>query len=629
MASQQIQDTPQRQPTHPEVSEFMVKRLDGKTVSALNATSSSGVVFNGLIDEWVPERDDDNEHNFNEIYSRCVEAQNSLITTANKFCKKRKLPSIGHANINSWDEVEESVLNACNALEKLSERDKNVPKGLTGRMRSAFRTLCQHSGAGMTLLNLVPTDSYCSVLCGGLKVIFTGLQQTGTYRQEIYKALEELPLVLNDHAAMIDLNKKDEQLHRRAAVLYTSLFRLMELILAWFLKNPLATVAKITVNPSGFSDRLKDRIAEVKLATQHFGSHTAIISAKSQRQILQQNHSIMYMQGQSMHMSQQIMGGIEEINSRLLVLERLKPFLECQQDALEDRRRHVLRQKSKPKLISPAPDVSDILKRYLYDPELIPTDCENVLKIPLRAGHDIEEDRVVAIQNHPRFNAWLALNESSLLFINANSDPTSNLEMSVVSAKTFQRAIDVSNEQKGSATELIPLAFFCSQHRDYRKDENGHPAELAMSMLLQLLDSHRDFDSEDLEVVMDELNPQDITSICAMFGFFLAKLPSNAIVILIVDGLRFFAQPADRRKRMGEVVEHLVEIYRQQSAATLKFLFANSTEADFVEHLLSDDEVLRIPRDLIRVGGYSTWMWKRPVAMKRPEHGGEGGSESD
>lgn len=46
---------------NPEVSEFMVRRLDGQINEALHATPDSGVVFDGIESCWVPEheRDDD------------------------------------------------------------------------------------------------------------------------------------------------------------------------------------------------------------------------------------------------------------------------------------------------------------------------------------------------------------------------------------------------------------------------------------------------------------------------------------------------------------------------------------------------------------------------------------------
>lgn len=129
------------------------------------------------------------------------------------------------------------MLSACDSLESAAARDKDT-SGFVGKLKSAFRALCQRANIGLNFTNLVPSDLMCSsVLCGGLKMVFTALQQSSSYREDIYKAIEELPFIVNDHAAYIRIEKQDEELHRRNAALHVALFRLMECILSWFVKN--------------------------------------------------------------------------------------------------------------------------------------------------------------------------------------------------------------------------------------------------------------------------------------------------------------------------------------------------------------------------------------------------------
>lgn len=233
------------------------------------------------------------------------------------------------------------MLQTCSVLEGLSKKDGNTPTTITGKLKGAFRKLCGHSGAGLTLTQLVPTDSYGSVLCGGLKVIFNAMQSSDFYRKEVYRALEDLPGVLNDHAAMIDLNQKDRTMHERAASLYAAVFRLMEVIFAWFLQRSLVTGAKILVNSSRYSDKLTDRLAEIKTAAQNFSRHAAVISARNGKRVIQQNHTLMFMQGRSMqmqsHHSEQVLGSMErmhaDILTRLAILDQITPILQEHQQA--------------------------------------------------------------------------------------------------------------------------------------------------------------------------------------------------------------------------------------------------------------------------------------------------------
>lgn len=173
---------------------------------------------------------------YDKLYFNAIQAQSMFISRANLLCSKRKLPLLDIAESHSWLEVEKSVSKACEALEALSSKDKERVPGSTGKLKQAFRKLCSNAGAGTTLTNLVPTDSYCSVLCGGLKIIFKALEETGRYREEVYNALEELPFILNDNASFVGLNFTDVDLHTRVAAMYAAVYGLMEVIVDWFLK---------------------------------------------------------------------------------------------------------------------------------------------------------------------------------------------------------------------------------------------------------------------------------------------------------------------------------------------------------------------------------------------------------
>jgi len=67
MAGWQQRQTPslgqvaQHMSPHPEVSEYMVRRLDGQALTALDASPDSGVTFNGLTGQWVAEGGRKNE----------------------------------------------------------------------------------------------------------------------------------------------------------------------------------------------------------------------------------------------------------------------------------------------------------------------------------------------------------------------------------------------------------------------------------------------------------------------------------------------------------------------------------------------------------------------------------------
>lgn len=133
--------------------------------------------------------------------------------------------------------MEDSAKRACEIFEQFAIKDKKLPSGFTGRMKTTFRSFCQRAEMGKTLISMIPDESYTSVLCGGLKIIFTALEQSHQYRQEIYVALDNLNNLLKDLPSRLHLNNWDEELHHRMAVFYASVFKLLETICKWFLQR--------------------------------------------------------------------------------------------------------------------------------------------------------------------------------------------------------------------------------------------------------------------------------------------------------------------------------------------------------------------------------------------------------
>lgn len=329
------------------------------------------------------------------------------------------------------------------------------------------------------------------------------------------------------------------------------------------------------------------------------------MSAQGQQHLAQQNNNIMFMQSQEF-------GKLKQSN--LMVLELLHKFLDSDAKAELERREFQLRVESsglmQQSLSSPQSgsfpglDVDDILERYLYESELVPSDCEKVLRLKHVPGHDIDDDLIATIQSHPRFTSWLMLNESSVVFVDTRYQTSIfNHEMPIVGAQIFRKLRQFASEQARASdhgpkiiiTEIVCSAFFCSQHRDTYRDANATPAELVMSLLLQTLDQQQQLDPQQLGLIFSQLDPTDAHSVACALEAVLSALPANVIVVLVVDDLRAFMQPAERQRETVEIVARLLEFHRRgQYEATVKIYFGNSTRVGGVEDLFFDNETLRI-----------------------------------
>ncbi|KAL9074010.1 MAG: hypothetical protein Q9157_004551 [Trypethelium eluteriae] len=561
---------------HYEVAEYMVTSLDGTTHPALLARPRSGIVFDGKKKRWALEPNSTtNQIDYDEIYSPCSQARDDLLATANKYSKKLGQPLLDLNTSNSWADVEKSVEAACAKLETLASKDKDL-SGASGKLKRVFRSLCRNAGAGENLAALVPNDTFTSVLCGGIKVIFSGLRQTGVYREEVYKALEDLPFILTDHAAHVKIYDQDRELHCRTAALYVAIFNTLNHILGWFLKNTFITGVKLALNPVGFKDKLHERLAEVKIAAQRFENHAVKLSRQSQDESIQLQYWTAYRMNHLHDNVQTILNRTELLEDRIAraeVLEKLDPLLlDAWREKLLKYQSMPVKQKSLPNL-----EPGDVLSHFSYEPDLVAEDC-NSLKQQLHGfrGAHIDTNRLAALQSNVRLRAWLTINEPSAILLNGRACRPRDSEVSQFSVKIIESLLEQHEASGTSETPkvaLIPLAFFCGQHRDWHQDSNGAPEEVAMSLLLQLIDRCRER--------LDQ-----------------SVLHQNVILVLILDDLLSFSKPRERCEKTRELISRLVETYRKQPTATLKLLFSSPMRSDFVEDLFDESERLDIPRHL-------------------------------
>ena len=336
----------------------------------------------------------------------------------------------------------------------------------------------------------------------------------------------------------------------------------------------------------------------VKLGVQRFTAHVNYLSAERQKALAQQNLSIMYRLDQQ---SQKMERGFERLETtRIMVLDKVEQFLYETWRAEFEQRQLLPQDRQTPRIETTVVYVEEILDKWRYERDLVHRDCATVLRLQHIAGYDVDLELVSTIRFHPRFQSYLTLDTSSLLLVNTRSEnPIMSLEMPIVAAETFRSLHAFIEEQDdqvhGTTIRIICLSFFCSQHRNVARDQNASPMDLAMSLLLQLLDYYRDFDSEHLDLASNEVNPGDTDAIMFVFKALVNQLPENVVLYLMIDDLKAFAQPASRKYEMIQVMEKLLELHREgKYNARLKFLFGNSARNIFSDGLFTEDETLNI-----------------------------------
>ena len=201
----------------------------------MSGAPGSGVRVGPVNQRW--ELEDQEEVDCDAIYKECYEAHASLLSAINKYREKHGQPPVSSETPSNWNDVEESVSSACATMEGLTSKDK-LPEGFIGKMRKAFRFACARADTAKAVVSLLDFDFMgSSAVCSGLKLVFGALERTGNHRKEVYRALAEIPEILDEHASLIHIHEKSEVLHRKAAAVYASLFRMLTHIVEWLLQG--------------------------------------------------------------------------------------------------------------------------------------------------------------------------------------------------------------------------------------------------------------------------------------------------------------------------------------------------------------------------------------------------------
>lgn len=364
------------------------------------------------------------------------------------------------------------------------------------------------------------------------------------------------------------------------------------------------TSIRIFADPAGFTEKLRDCQAELKMASQNFEARLNRLSRDTEQETVQLQYWATYNQA-SIHKRLETMEQRyqEERRSRIRVLEKLNLLLNQPStfDALQAKAGATSSSQRQITLADIDPEL--ILKHFLYEEYLVQDDSTALIKGANLASRTSQEaSRLAALYANPRLRAWLTVDEPSLLLVNGRADPRPSSETSVYSAEIFQQLLQHNHAQEiedKSSAVLVPVGFFCGQHRDWELDNNGSPEELAMSLLLQLIDRGRKvLDPTAMRQCYERLKPGNITSILSAFESLVLSLAPTVVLIVIIDGLRFFAQPRARGQRTRDAVSRLIEIFREGPTATMKLMFSSPTKSDFVEDLFADEEILEMPRDM-------------------------------
>lgn len=260
------------------------------------------------------------------------------------------------------------------------------------------------------------------------------------------------------------------------------------------------------------------------------------------------------------------------------------------------------------------------LEDFQYEQDLVFQDCHALTsRLEAISLGETAETFLTAMQCSYQMRVFLTADEPSLLAVMGHCEPQPDSEISLLTAKIVDRlfVITQARDPGEKFAKIIPLVFFCGRHRNRQKDPYTNPSEVALSLLMQLIDRHRDYiDLEFLDRCRSSMEPTEVQSICSALKELIKNLSNNVILVVIIEGLELLAQTTNTRESARHLFQTLVSTYRSGLEAMMKCLFMSSSRLDFVERVLEDDEILEISMDSHHSGQYPEWLRHEPLQLE-------------
>lgn len=254
-----------------------------------------------------------------------------------------------------------------------------------------------------------------------------------------------------------------------------------------------------------------------------------------------------------------------------------------------------------------------LLSLLRYEKEIPRIDMRANLRLVLSLSLE-EQDQAVCMMQSTQLQAWLRTPNSSILLVDGrlHGSGGQRTPLSFVCAK-LANSLRQARHSAASPSEsmIINLYFFCGEHRDWRDNPDNGPAAVMNSLLAQLLTQCKHFDLS-LIKHLSTLDSDDLKALGNIFGKLLTQLSSDMIIFCIVDGVSFY-DDSERSEDCQTLLKTLIGLSRRtkrKGSGVFKILLTapHSLRVAALDDL-EEEEVLRIPEGVGKMGGFNALHW--------------------
>ncbi|CAA9963402.1 hypothetical protein PTMSG1_06770 [Pyrenophora teres f. maculata] len=621
--------------THPSYDPIQQETWasSGRSVPAIAVESPKPFVSSGTLCDVTDDDPEDDASSLEDFYRdvgeeslRLAQAMEEYEKVTSVDGKKKKKNSVLSKNLHTWEEVLKEVENASDRY--------NEPDGVWGKIRKAFRKSAEKADIASAWLTLLPDKSeYFSVLCGGLKLIIGAASRLKGVRDDIAKALIEIPHILSCTNRAQNIFNKSKELRQASACLFVAIISVLQHILVYFKEKSLKKAIKALVQQSDYEQRLTDALdtlrdrssqfdrfartcgleeihytrlevqavrADIERMSTEVHQHLNLAREESYAQSQQVEHKIDSFMAQLYQSFGHSLVSSPRVNSRTQDLQLPLLPIKKSRSARELRRYRNTMQQA-------------LLDMLDYDATVTESDLQNSLPNVYRLPKPAQ-DRILAIVRHHKFKSWMTDTKPSVLFLNGHYTAHGSMRQcptSFVCAKLAAIPWKREAEKEPSLhhpLRTITISFFCAQHLG-RDDPYKGPRGIMKSLIAQLLVSY-DFDTQ----VIGSLDKEDFEStelLCDAFKLLVDSLSADIVLICTIDDITEHEESERYKRRVGDVVEALAKLaYDDEERRCLFKLFLTCPRISRrYSGKVSNGTVLTIPEKVESQGSFTMRKW--------------------
>lgn len=246
-----------------------------------------------------------------------------------------------------------------------------------------------------------------------------------------------------------------------------------------------------------------------------------------------------------------------------------------------------------------------------------------------------EKRKADLIVSTKQFHDWMVSNKSSELLVHGEFRRTRSASEPISALSVFCATLTQTFRKAGQ--QQIALVFFCGSHIE-RDDQHRGPGAMIRSFIAQL-GKLWSFDTTKLQnSVSNPLSHIDVKTIvkdgnlpklCELFGHLVQRLPEQATLICIVDGISHY-ETDEFEEGLLEVLGYLLSLARNRDmGVTVKVLANSPITTDLVQTQFRDDDSSFISLAEIRDLGQGLGSMQLEMSSDDDSHSSEESEATD